>query len=100
MRRILVSSPGRADFLNTHQDYKGLPVVPVAIDLRMYLHGEVTDNKRFNVKSLDLERHGEPSVDSFGIKINHMREGKFFGNYLRGVVNVLVPRGFSGRLLA
>lgn len=98
MRRILVSSPGRADFLNTHQDYKGLPVVPVAIDLRMYLHGEVTDNKRFNVKSLDLERHGEPSVDSFGIKINHMREGKFFGNYLRGVVNVLVKRGFAERL--
>jgi len=98
MRRILVSSPGRADFLNTHQDYKGLPVVPVAIDLRMYLHGEVTDSKRFNVKSLDLERYGEPSVDSFEVEINKMLEGKFFGNYLRGVINVLVKRGFAEKL--
>ena len=98
MRKIVVSSPGRADFLNTHQDYKGLPVVPVAIDLRMYLYGEVTDSKRFNVKSLDLEMHGEPSVDSFGIEINDMLEGKFFGNYLRGVINVLVKRGFAEKI--
>jgi len=98
MREIVVSSPGRADFLNTHQDYKGLPVVPVAIDLRMYLHGEVTDDRRINVKSLDLERYGEPSVDSFKIGINGMLEGKFFGNYLRGVINVLVKRGFAEKL--
>ncbi|HIE18566.1 TPA: GHMP kinase, partial [Candidatus Bathyarchaeota archaeon] len=98
MHRILVSSPGRADFLNTHQDYKGLPVVPVAIDLRMYLYGEVTDSKRFNVESLDLERYGEPSVDSFEIEINRMQERKFFGNYLRGVVNVLVKRGLAEKL--
>jgi len=98
MREILVSSPGRADFLNTHQDYKGLPVVPVAINLRMYLHGEVTDNKRFNVKSLDLERYDEPSTDSFEIGINEMLEGKFFGNYLRGVINVLVKRGLAEKL--
>ena len=98
MREIFVSSPGRADFLNTHQDYKGLPVVPVAIDLRMYLYGEVTDDKRFNVKSLDLEMHGEPSTDSFGIEINDMLGGRFFGNYLRGVINVLVKRGFAEKL--
>ncbi len=98
MRKIIVSSPGRADFLNTHQDYKGLPVVPVAIDLRMYLHGEVTDNKRFNVRSLDLELHDEPSTDSFEIGINDMLEGRFFGNYLRGVINVLVKRGFAEKL--
>jgi len=96
--RVAVSSPGRADFLNTHQDYKGLPVVPVAINLRMYLYGEVTDSRRINVKSFDLEERGEPSVDSFEIGVNPMLGGKFFGNYLRGVVNVLVKRGFSERL--
>ena len=96
--RVAISSPGRADFLNTHQDYKGLPVVPVAINLRMYLYGEVTDSGKMYVKSLDLEKRGEPSVDSFWIGVNSMLGGKFFGNYLRGVVNVLVKRGFSEKL--
>jgi len=98
MRELTVSSPGRADFLNTHQDYKGLPVVPVAINLRMYMHGEITKNKRINVKSLDLELRGEPSTDSFEIGINSMLEEGFFGNYLRGVVNVLVKRGYADKI--
>jgi len=34
---LIVSAPGRIDFLNTHQDYKGLPVVRVAINLRTYV---------------------------------------------------------------
>lgn len=35
--QVVVSAPGRIDFLNTHQDYKGLPVVGVAISLRTYV---------------------------------------------------------------
>ncbi|MEM1582804.1 MAG: galactokinase family protein [Candidatus Bathyarchaeia archaeon] len=97
-RRIIVSSPGRADFLNTHQDYKGLPVIPAAINLRLYISGEFSGDNIFNVKSLDLEMHNEPCIDSFNIGINEMRGGKFFGNYLRGVVNVLVKRGFADKL--
>ena len=31
------SAPGRIDFLNTHQDYKGLPVVSVAVNLRTHI---------------------------------------------------------------
>ncbi|MEM1786871.1 MAG: galactokinase family protein, partial [Zestosphaera sp.] len=34
---LIVSAPGRLDFLNTHQDYKGLPVVSVAINKRTYV---------------------------------------------------------------
>jgi len=34
---VRVSAPGRLDFLNTHQDYKGLPVVSIAVNLRAYL---------------------------------------------------------------
>jgi len=96
--RVVVSSPGRADFLNTHQDYKGLPVVPVAINLRMYLFAEPTKNKVFKIKSIDLEKYNEPSTDVFEIKRNEMLEGKFFGNYLRGVVNVLVEHGLAEKL--
>jgi len=95
---VMVSSPGRADFLNTHQDYKGLPVVPVAIDLRMHLYAKPSTDRVFKVRSLDLERYNEPSTDTFKMRENEMLEGRFFGNYLRGVVNVLVKRGLAENL--
>jgi len=98
MKEFIVSSPGRADFLNTHQDYKGLPVVPVAINLRLYISAKFSRDETFTVKSLDLKEYGEPHLDSFKIGINEMRNGKFFGNYLRGVVNVLVRKGLANRL--
>lgn len=96
--QFIVSSPGRADFLNTHQDYKGLPVVPVAINLRLYISASVTGGRTFDVRSIDLERYNEPSTDSFDVGLNEMRGGRFFGDYLRGVLNVLVKRGFASRL--
>lgn len=95
---FIVSSPGRADFLNTHQDYKGLPVVPAAINLRLYVSASFSGDRVFNVKSLDLERYNEPCTDSFEVGINEMHGGKFFGNYLRGVVNVLVKRNLADKL--
>jgi len=98
MNKVVVSSPGRADFLNTHQDYKGLPVVPVAINLRMFLTAEPTNDGVFTIRSLDLEKLHEPHADSFEIGINEMLEEKFFGNYLRGVINVLVKRGLEEKL--
>jgi len=95
---VVISSPGRADFLNTHQDYKGLPVVPVAINLRMRLYAKPSGNRFFTVNSPDLEKYNEPSTDIFEIKENEMLGGKFFGNYFRGVVNVLVKRGLAEKL--
>lgn len=96
--QFIVSSPGRADFLNTHQDYKGLPVVPAAINLRLYVLANLSGGKSFNIKSLDLEMYNEPSTDSFDVGINEIYKEKFFGNYLRGVVNVLVKKGFADKL--
>ncbi len=96
--QFIVSSPGRADFLNTHQDYKGLPVIPAAINLRLYISANLSNNNAFNVKSIDLEKLGEPSTDYFEIGINEMIKRKFFGNYLRGVINVLVKKGFAEKL--
>ena len=95
---IIVSSPGRADFLNTHQDYKGLPVVPVAINLRTYLFAKPLETNTFTIKSLDLERYNEPSTDTFQIKENEILEGKFFGNYFRGIVNVIAKQGLIKKL--
>ena len=95
---LVASSPGRADFLNTHQDYKGLPVVPVAIDLRMNLYAKPLTKKIFKIKSLNLERLNEPSTDEFEIRENEILERGFFGNYFRGVVNVIIKQGSADKL--
>jgi len=95
---IQASSPGRADFLNTHQDYKFLPVVPVAINLRTYLSAQSLNDKVITIKSLDLEQYNEPSFDSFKIQENEILEKGFFGNYFRGIVNVIIKKGHLKQL--
>jgi len=96
--RIVASSPGRADFLNTHQDYKGLPVVPVAINLRTYIFAKPLKEDVFIVRSLDLEERGETAVDTFRVGKNDMLERGWFGNYFRGIVNVIVKEGLIHKL--
>jgi len=95
---VVASSPGRADFLNTHQDYKGLPVVPVAINLRTQLFAKPSGGNVFTVKSLDLEKYSEPSSDTFKLGESDILERGFFGNYFRGVVNVITKRGLIEKL--
>jgi galactokinase len=89
---IVASAPARADFLNTHQDYKGLSVVPVGLNLRVQLVTQVVDSDTITVRSHALERYGEPSTDSFRIGTNQPMERGFFGNYFRAVLNVLAER--------
>jgi galactokinase len=89
---IVASAPARADFLNTHQDYKGLPVVPVGLNLRTQLIARVVESDTITIRSHDLERYGEPSVDSFRIGMNELLERGFFGNYLRAVLSVVTER--------
>nr|MDO8100032.1 galactokinase family protein [Candidatus Njordarchaeota archaeon] len=88
---VLVSSaPGRADFLNTHQDYKGLPVVPVALDLRTYMIATKTDSPGVvEVLSMDLKERGEQYEDEFtvGERLQYAQKS-FFGNYLRAIAKV------------
>jgi len=94
----IASAPGRIDFLNTHQDYKGLPVVPVAIDLRTYFFAKPNREDVIRVKSLDLNGLREPCEDAFKAGLNPMLHRGWFGNYLRGVVNVVAKRGDASKL--
>jgi len=80
------SAPGRADFLNTHQDYKMLPVVPVAIEKRTFVACSKLDKPGVvRVKSLTLEREGVESEDVFKSEEVELMEGKWFGNYFRSI---------------
>jgi len=82
---LVVSAPGRADFLNTHQDYKGLPVVPIALNLRTYVFAVRELRHEFRIISLNLKRQGLEYVDAFNTRNIELKQGKWFGNYLRSV---------------
>ena len=83
---MVTSAPGRVDFLNTHQDYKHLPVVPLAINLRTYAIAVDEVSDKFIVESINLKEEGEPFRDEFSLNFPKPKLGKWFGNYLRGVV--------------
>ena len=93
---IIVSlAPGRVDFLNTHQDYKNLPVVPVAITLRTYV-ALIEFSDRILVESLNLKELGEEYRDEFNLSPT-LVEGSFFGNYLRACIISLLKHGLKLR---
>jgi len=88
---VLVSSPGRVDFLNTHQDYKGLPVVPVAINLRCYVAGVRGCGGVVNFTSLNIPN----GFDSFSIGDFNLIGGGWFGDYVRAVFKSMEDFGFK-----
>ncbi len=94
----MVSAPARADFLNTHQDYKGLPVVPAALNIRLRVRGRVSGGDLIRVRSLNLLREGEPYEDEFRLGEISYEERGWFGNYIRAVVNVLRKYGYEGKM--
>jgi len=85
---FVASAPGRVDFLNTHQDYKGLPVVPVAVNLRTYV-AVVERSERFEVESINLREEGLAHRDSFPAGSPPLLEKGWWGNYLRAVVRAV-----------
>ena len=89
--RIVSSAPGRADFLNTHQDYKGLPVVPVAIKLRTHML-VITRETEFRIESLNLKEMGLEYEDSFPLSDIEYEKKGWFGNYFRAVANVFIKK--------
>jgi galactokinase len=84
----LVSAPGRADFLNTHQDYKGLPVVPVAVRLRCYSAGFLNDTETVRFASLNLKEESEDFRDEFGLDRIELRGRGWFGDYVRAIFSL------------
>ncbi len=93
--KVLVSAPGRVDFLNTHQDYKVLPVVPVAIGLRSYAMGTTNGSDVVRVASLNLAKSGEDYQDEFQLHDLRLRGHGWFGDYFRAVFESLRGRGHN-----
>ncbi|MEM0000293.1 MAG: galactokinase family protein [Desulfurococcaceae archaeon] len=92
--QVVASAPGRLDLLNTHQDYKGLPVVSVAINKRTYVALSESKGKS-NVLSVNLCMENIECVDTFSAKEPVLRERGFFGNYIRSIVYTLRGNGLG-----
>jgi Galactokinase len=86
---LIVSAPGRLDFLNTHQDYKGLPVVGVAVNLRIYVAVSRREDYNVNVSSWNLKIEGMRYRDVFTVDSASLIGDSWFGNYVRAAVAVL-----------
>ncbi len=84
----VASAPGRLDFLNTHQDYKRLPVVSVGVNLRTYIGLRRKDNRAYII-SINMRDLGEPYIDSFQQPDPPILGRRWFGNYLRAAVKAL-----------
>ncbi|WP_243665937.1 galactokinase family protein [Vulcanisaeta sp. JCM 16159] len=81
---LVTSAPGRLDFLNTHQDYKGLPVVAVGINLRTYIAISKSQGE-FTVASGNLRDDNVEYVDKFSLGELKLLGGKWFGDYVRAL---------------
>lgn len=85
---FLSSAPGRVDFLNTHQDYKGLPVVPAAVNLRTFI-AVLEPSERFEIESWNLRDEGSLYRDEFPASSPPLLQRGWWGNYLRAVVRAV-----------
>lgn len=92
---VLCSAPGRLDFLNTHQDYKGLPVVAIGINLRTYVALKRSRGTYAYIASGNLMDEGEEYVDEFDVSnLGLVTRPKWFGNYLRAAIVALQQGGY------
>lgn len=92
---VVISAPACLDLLNTHQDYKGLPLVLVGINLRCYIAVSRVDGKHVEIVSLDLFEEGLEYRDVFYVENPELFPFKWFGNYFRAAYKVLKDEGFS-----
>ncbi|MCI4438581.1 hypothetical protein JHC27_01830 [archaeon] len=49
--KFVASAPGGVDLFNTHQDYKGLPIVAAAVNLRTYVYAVPLDEEKIRIST-------------------------------------------------
>ena len=59
-----ISTPGRICLFGEHQDYLGLPVIPMAISLRARFVGETQLERKIIINKPDLNEVESFSLDS------------------------------------
>jgi len=84
---LIVCAPGRVNLIGEHTDYNGGFVLPVALDRAVRIAARPNRSQSIVVYSIDFKES-----DRFGL--SDIRPGdKRWGNYLRGVVKVMIEAG-------
>ena len=78
-----ISTPGRICLFGEHQDYLGLPVIPMAISLRARFIGENRSDRKFLINKPDLNE-----VDSFSLDdLTYTKPRDYFKSGVRVCLN-------------
>jgi galactokinase len=85
-KTIATSAPGRICLFGEHQDYLGLPVIAMAINLQITITGSPRPDKIFHIDLPDIKDKEE---FSFAGEIPYIRKRDYF----RSCVNVLKREG-------
>ena len=76
---ISISTPGRICLFGEHQDYLGLPVIPMAISLRCKIVGERICSSRIIIRKPDINQ-----IESFNIgNLNYSKPRDYFKSGLK-----------------
>ncbi len=86
----IYSAPGRVNLIGEHTDYNNGFVLPVAIEKKIYMLGQLRVDRNVSVYSLDLGGCKEFNLDNLEFDENHM-----WSNYLMGVIDELKKGGFQ-----
>jgi len=89
MNRITTSAPGRICLFGEHQDYLGLPVIAMAINLRFFVEFKPSTQKTYVINTPDLRGSNPQVLDIYANEPRHDED------YCWGIVRVLFDEGFS-----
>lgn len=86
--KIATSAPGRICLFGEHQDYLGLPVIAMAVNLRFFVEYTPDDRNGYEIQTPDLGTEHQ-ILDIFATKPRHSED------YCWGIAQVLLEEGFS-----
>lgn len=87
--KFVASAPGGVDLFNTHQDYKGLPVVAAAVNLRTYVYAvPLSEEKIIIVTAENLFESKELVEYEIDLK-EALGKEKTLAEYLAAIIRVL-----------
>ncbi len=87
--RIIVSAPGRICLFGEHQDYLGLPVIPMAINLRIQIEATKRSDNIFSIELPDIMASEEIVYTQSQFVYSKKRD------YFKSIFNVLMKRGYN-----
>lgn len=88
----IVQAPGRVNVIGEHTDYNDGFVFPAAIDKYMTIVGQLRNDKKIKIYSIDLDDEAEFDVDLIEKNSDSVLS---WANYFAGIVKLMKERGIE-----